>query len=64
MYEKMKINMFLIGFIMTNNVNMIMIQMLDQCVLRVSRATSAAGAKQILWIQIGLSRPCSGIWRD
>ena len=47
MYEKMKINMFLIGFIMTDNVNMIMIQILDQCVLRVSRATSAAGAKQI-----------------
>ena len=47
MYEKMKINMFLIGFIMTDNVNMIMIQILDQFDLRVSRATSVAGAKQI-----------------
>ena len=42
---------------------MIMIQMLDQFDLRVSRATSAVGAKRILWIQIGLSRPCRGIWR-
>ena len=50
MYEKMKINMFLIRFIMTNNVNMIMIQILDQCVLRAYRAISAAGAKRILWI--------------
>ena len=55
--------MFLIRFIMTDNVNMIMIQILDQCVLRVSRATSAVGAKQIQWIQIGPSRLCRGIWR-
>ena len=63
MYEKMKINMFLIGFIMTNNVNMIMIQILDQCDLRVSRATSVVGAKQIQWIQTGPSRLCRGTWR-
>ena len=47
MYEKMKINMFFIGFIMIDNVNMIMIQILDQFVLRISHATSVAGAKQI-----------------
>ena len=63
MYEKMKTNMFLIGFIMTNNVNMIMIQILDQFDLRVSCATSVAGAKQIQWIQIGPSRLCRGTWR-
>ena len=38
--------------------------MLDQFVLRVYRAISAAGAKKILWIQIGLSRPCRETWRD
>ena len=55
--------MFLIGFIMTDNFKMIMIQMLDQFDLRVSRATSVAGAKQIQWIQAGPSRMYRGTWR-
>ena len=43
----MKINMFLTGFIMTKNLNMIMIQILDQFDLRVTHDISVAEARRI-----------------
>ena len=48
MYEKMwKTNMFLIGFKMTYNFIMIMIQILDQFDLRVTHDISVAEARRI-----------------
>ena len=62
--KKWKTNMFLIGFKMSYNFKMIMIQILDQFDLRVSRDTSVAEAKRIQWIQTGPSKLYRGTWRD
>ena len=45
--KKWKTNMFLIGFKMTYNFKMIMIQILDQFDLRVTHAISVAEARRI-----------------